>query len=79
MNLLCFLVESVCSDYANAYAMYRKNPHSQEHCKRLNALRNYIESDYFCNLTSLDGSHVIKLIETNHNSLARNAMRMDER
>ena len=79
MNLLCFLVESVCSDYANAYAMYRKNPRSQEYCKRLNTLRNYIKSDYFCNLTSLDGSHVVELIEANYNNISINAGRRDDR
>lgn len=71
INLISFLVEEVCRDYADAYAMHLKNPHSQGCRKRRDTLRSYIMSDYFCNLTSLDGANVVELIEANHKSYLR--------
>lgn len=66
LNLLCNFVESVCSDYANAYAMSLRYPGSQKCMCHRDRLRAYIKSDYFCNLTTLDGEQVISMIETNY-------------
>lgn len=62
VNLLRYLVESVCLDYTKAFGMYLENK-SLENLKHRNELRDYITSRYFCTLTNLDGEMVANAIE----------------
>lgn len=62
INLLRYLVETVCLDYTRAFGMYLENK-TLENIKHRNELREYITSQYFCNLTNLDGERVVEMIE----------------
>ena len=63
INLIQTLLEDWCNDFRSSIKAYKKNPNDVEAKKRYLYIRSTLLSDYFANLTCMDGNAIVNSIE----------------
>lgn len=66
LNLLTAFVKDVGMEYRSALVNYRNNK-SKDASEHLKKIRSYIASDYFSQLTTLDGTALISSLDRYYN------------
>ena len=63
VNILSAFLKYLSIDYKQAYMAYCNKPHNNDRREHYNDLRDFVTSDYFCQLTNLCGDDVADTLE----------------
>lgn len=63
LNILEALLENTAIEFAKAYCEYISNPNDEYSSEVYNMHRDFILSEYFGQLTGLDGNEIVRSLE----------------
>ena len=63
INLLCAMVKQMSKDFRYTYSLYLKDPKNYRAFMQYNSIRNEFLSDYFMDLTNLNGKKIVSRLE----------------
>jgi len=63
INMLCVMVKHMRRDFVDSYCSYLVNPSSPKLERQYNDIKEEFQSDYFKDLTGMDGKWIVKKLE----------------
>lgn len=66
LNILKHFLKTLSREFTQTFASLLKNPHNEDIRSHYNYLRELFTSDYFNDLTNLDGRSIVKQLENNY-------------
>ena len=63
INLLEAFLEEISMEYCSAYTKYMGNPEDPDNIKHYKDIKEFVESEYFVNLTGLHPQSIIPTLE----------------
>jgi len=63
-------LKSLSNEFQSAYIAHLRDPGNKDHADRYNYFREFFESEYFANLTNLNGHEIVRRLESTISKMA---------